>query len=389
MWLPADEADEADEARPFPSLRHDLGHGTDGMGIGLVGVGWIARLAHLPAYRKAGFRVVAAADPDPEARRVAAVDWGIPHTYADYRDMLARADVLVVDVATPAEQHPAIVAAAAAAGKHLLVQKPFARNYAEADAMVRIAATHGVRLAVNQNARWAPAYQVAQRLVACGRLGEAYLFEHAFRGGGWGMPGIPPQSTWYSGVRHGILFESAIHYLDAAWWIMGAAPVRAACLWGRIPPGSPGPAAYALITAELANGAYATLSFNPPHVGDEPTCGFRVAATRGSLVGDAGWVHWWNSERDRGDWLEVHLGGPGPVVHRRSWRTCWFPDAFRGAMADLMDAVRADRTPLCSGADNLHTMLFVEACIRSADERHGDFVSLEETRQRAEAGREA
>ncbi len=367
-------------------MEHDLGRGSEALGIGLVGVGWIARLAHLPAYRKAGFRVVAAADPAPEARRAAAEEWGVAHVYADYEEMMAHPGVAVVDVATPADTHPAVVAAAVAAGKHLLLQKPFARSYAEALSMVRSAEAGGVRLAVNQNARWAPAYQVAQRLVAHGALGEAFLFEHAFRGGGWGMPGIPPQAGWYRGVRHGLLYESAIHYLDAAWWIMGSAPVRAACVWGQVPLQGTTREAYALITVQLADGAYATVSFYPPHRGDDPTCSFRVHAQRGNLVGDVGWVHWWNSQRDRGDWLEIQVDEPHPARHRRSWRTCWFPDAFRGAMADLMDAVQAGREPLCSGADNLRTMLLLEACVLSADERQGGFVDLDEARQRASGG---
>jgi predicted dehydrogenase len=70
---------------------------------------------------------------------------------------------------------------------------------------------------------------------------------------------------------------------------------------------------------------------------------------------------------DRPDTLALHVAGEAPAAY--AFDTRWFPDAFLGPMADLMDAVATGREPETSGRDNLHTLAVVLAAYRSADER--------------------
>ena len=105
----------------------------DRIGIGLIGCGGIARSAHLPALAALSERVElrATADIDAAAAKLAAAPWGAVHS-TDYRTVLGRPDIAAVIVATPEYLHAEQVSAAAAAGKHVLCEKPLARTLAEA-----------------------------------------------------------------------------------------------------------------------------------------------------------------------------------------------------------------------------------------------------------------
>src|SRR4051794_2414779 len=92
-------------------------------GIAIVGCGTIVRQAHLPAYRKFGYRVVGACDVVAAAARATAEQFDIPYWTTDIDELLARPDVDVVDLAVHASQRPPLVAKIAAAGKHILSQK--------------------------------------------------------------------------------------------------------------------------------------------------------------------------------------------------------------------------------------------------------------------------
>jgi len=142
--------------------------------IGMVGFGGIARHAHAPAYRRAGWRVVAAADPSPEARR-AAGEMGVERVMEDFRDLVADPEVEVVDLLTQPTVREEAVRVAAEHGKHLVTEKPLASSVEEAERMVAIAREGGILLAVHQNYRWMPAPFVARNIVAAGWIGSPYL----------------------------------------------------------------------------------------------------------------------------------------------------------------------------------------------------------------------
>src|ERR1700741_1285826 len=98
-------------------------------GIGIVGAGGIVNYAHLPAYKKAGFKVVAITDQNREKAERTAKEHAIDRVCGSVDELLAQPDIELVDIAVYPTEQTAIVERASGAGKHLLCQKPFADEY--------------------------------------------------------------------------------------------------------------------------------------------------------------------------------------------------------------------------------------------------------------------
>jgi predicted dehydrogenase len=155
---------------------------TPRIGIGLIGYAFMGA-AHSHAFRTAPHFFDLPLVPDltvivgrDRARlQAAAAKLGWRETETDWRKVLQRDDVQLVDVCTPGDTHAEIAIAALEAGKHVLCEKPLANTVAEAEAMTEAAeraAAHGVRSMVGFTYRRVPAIAFARQLVAEGRLGE-------------------------------------------------------------------------------------------------------------------------------------------------------------------------------------------------------------------------
>jgi predicted dehydrogenase len=113
----------------------------------------------------------------PDATEAAAQKLGWAEWATDWREVVGRDDVDVVDICTPGDSHRDIALAALAAGKHVLCEKPLANSVAEAEEMAEAAAAarnRGVRSMVAFNYRRTPALALARQLVADGRLGRIH-----------------------------------------------------------------------------------------------------------------------------------------------------------------------------------------------------------------------
>ena len=154
------------------------------IGIGLIGYAFMGA-AHSQAWRTAphffdlplrpNLTVVAGRDSARVTEAACRLGWA--DTETDWRQLLHRDDVDIVDICTPGDTHAEIAIAALEAGKHVLCEKPLANTVEEAEAMVRAAekaAAHGVRSMVGFTYRRVPAIALARQLVAEGRLGTLH-----------------------------------------------------------------------------------------------------------------------------------------------------------------------------------------------------------------------
>lgn len=327
-------------------------------GIGIIGAGGIVNGAHLPAYRKAGLNVVAICDVKEDAVKSTANRWGIQNTYCEVEQLLARPDVDIVDIAIPNQGRVEIVEAAAVAGKHILIQKPFAYSYEEALHMVQMAEKCGVKLAVNQNARWAPFYRAVKEILDTGVLGTPYLITHEMRINQDATMG----DTWFAKVPHFLLVDYEIHHIDLMRYWSKQSPSRVYVSATKMPGQNFESEMTALSILEFPDGARATLTTVDTAQSPDHFWRFSIEGSLGSLYGTIHrnytnpCIQYFSNAQPK-EWVR-------PVVEGD-----WFPDAFYGSMFELMNAIQEDREPSTSGRDNLETIKVLSGMIQSIEER--------------------
>ncbi len=321
------------------------------MGIGIIGAGNIVQIAHLPAYRAAKLPVVAAFDPNPAA--VEAAQKVIPTIEAapSIDAILADDRIEVVDIATHPSIRPELVEQALRAGKHVLSQKPFADDMETARRMVAVAAETGRTLAVNQNGRWAPAWNGASRLIEQGAVGEVVAVTHEFHKYGWWGTETP-----FDKLDHAAIHDYAIHFIDISLvWMGGVLPraVRARNYRTPTQPEDSHTPWGAWIELDFADGRNAFVRAPGRVVGRAEGHAFEIFGTAGTLRGSELGSQALSLETFEG--LE-HIPLEGS----------WFPDAFAGPMLELQAAVREGRMPSHDATNNLLTISSTLAAVESA-----------------------
>jgi len=158
---------------------------TEELNVGLVGCGFMGK-AHSNAWLNAGkffdlpmkpvMKAICGLPEDEDALRRMAENWGWEGYETDYKELVKREDIDLVDVATPNNTHAEISIAGAEAGKNVACEKPLAMSVAEAKEMLQAVKEAGVRHMVWFNYRRVPAVALARRLIDEGRIGKIYHF---------------------------------------------------------------------------------------------------------------------------------------------------------------------------------------------------------------------
>ena len=156
--------------------------------VALIGHQFMGK-AHSNAYRQVGrffpgkYRLrmkVLCGKASAEELEATARQFGWEESDGEWERVIARKDIDVVDVSTPGYLHHPMVLAAAAAGKHIICEKPLANTLAQANEMLRAVEKAGVKHYVNYNYRRTPAVAYAKRLIEEGRVGNAYHYHGAY-----------------------------------------------------------------------------------------------------------------------------------------------------------------------------------------------------------------
>ncbi|MFB9523948.1 Gfo/Idh/MocA family protein [Streptomyces cremeus] len=277
-------------------------------GIGMVGYAFMGA-AHSQGWRTAGrvfdlpARPVLAAvcGRDRDAVRAMADRHGWAATETDWRDLIARDDVQVVDICTPGDSHAEIAIAALAAGKHVLCEKPLANTVEEARAMVeaaRQAAGRGQVAMVGFNYRRVPALTYARTLVAEGRLGVLRHIRAAYRQDWLVDPAAP--MTWRlrrDRAGSGALGDLGAHLVDLAQYLAGEELTGVSALTETFVRRRPDPDTgarsaevtvddAALFTGRLASGALASFEATRMAAGRKNSLRIELNGEKGSLAFD-------------------------------------------------------------------------------------------------------
>ena len=195
-------------------------NGTEKIRFGIIGCGRIApkhaeSIAALP-----DAELVAVCDIVPEHAQAFADKYkAVPYT--DYREMLKRADLDVVTIATPSDLHAPIGIAAAQAGKHVMVEKPMAMTLRSADELIKACQSAGVKLAVIHQNRFNKSIKLLRQALDNGRFGKLTHGQATVR---WNRDdNYYAQAPWRGTKLQdgGVLMNQSIHNIDLLQWMFG------------------------------------------------------------------------------------------------------------------------------------------------------------------------
>ena len=197
--------------------------------VGFIGCGRISDL-HAAAYLHSKHATITAvADPDESNRTTRGNAWGVPESaqHADAADLLARDDVDMVEVLVPHHLHEQVAQQAAAAGKHISLQKPMAMGLDEADRIIAAASDAGVTLKVFENFVFYPPIQRARDLIDNGEIGDVLSIRLKSAAGysteGWEVPAEAMAWRFDPGRSGGgpQVFDDGHHKFASAWYLHG------------------------------------------------------------------------------------------------------------------------------------------------------------------------
>ncbi len=279
-----------------------LGSGT--LGVAMIGYAFMGK-AHSNAWRNVtsffdvpAFEQKVLVGRDAAGVAEAAARYGWAETATDWRSVLERDDIHIVDICAPGWMHAEIAIAALEAGKHVLVEKPLANTLAEAEAMAdaaRSARERGVQSMVGFNYRRVPALALAKELIAEGRVGTVRQVRAAYLQDWLVDPESP--MTWRLNKEtagSGALGDIASHAIDQVLFLLCD---QVTAVSGRLHtftssrPGPKGPeevtvddAAWATLT--LASGAIASVEVSRVATGQKNSLKLEIYGDQGSLLFD-------------------------------------------------------------------------------------------------------
>ena len=287
------------------------------IGIGVIGFGWMGQ-AHSRAYRdipvyypESGIRprLVAVADNVPARVDLAKTNFGFETGIADWRELMARDDIDVIDITAPNALHQELVEAAAAAGKHIACEKPVGIS-PEATAAIEAAARRaGVITSCGYNYRWAPLVQYTRQLISEGRLGDLTHYRGRFFSMyGRDRLGLLSWRFLQEEAGYGVLSDIMSHTIDMAQYLCG--PIRRVVAtketfvrerplprpgtgthYDRGKPGDPTGAVtnedYVGALVEFENGVRGTLEADRSMFGPQSSMAFELNGSKGA----ASWDH--------------------------------------------------------------------------------------------------
>ncbi|TVR46540.1 MAG: gfo/Idh/MocA family oxidoreductase [Planctomycetota bacterium] len=187
--------------------------------VGIIGAGQISQGAANDFNGDARAQVVALADPSPERLNALADKAGIPKRFSTGEELIAADGIDAVYVAVPNKFHAPLAKAALEADKHVILDKPFALNLPEAQAVAAAAAASGRVLMLGMNQRFKPSSQIARARVRAGVFGEVYHAKACWRR----RAGIPRIGSWFTQKAvsgGGGLLDIGVHMLDLALYVL-------------------------------------------------------------------------------------------------------------------------------------------------------------------------
>lgn len=326
------------------------------VGMGGWGRDWARMLRRHPELAE----TVACVDVQPQMLELlrADVDMAEGACYSSLEAALAETDADAVLVTTALAEHVPVTLAALAAGKHVLVEKPFAPSLDEAQRAVDAAATAGRVLQVSQNYRFYPAAQAVAALVREQTLGPVSAVTAQFRKY---ANTAPRAGNQHYQLRHPLLMDMSIHHFDLMRFVLGQEPATVTCHAWNPPWSNFAEPAAAVATIVFDGGAVVDYQGSWVSTAPPTTWGgaWRIECAGGTIE--------WTSRDDTStdsDAVTVRPWG------KRARRILLPPQPYfdrAGSLAAFVSAIEHGAEPPTSGRDNLGSIGLMFATIAAAE----------------------
>ncbi len=277
----------------------------DKLRIGIIGAGRWAASAHLPGYMRSPLsEVVCICDLDRKLAEKRAAEFNIPAVVTDYREMLDRKDIDVIDVCTRPDSkdddnHEILAFSALEAGKHCLCEKPVAHDYRNTWKAHRLAESKGLKTKVGLTFRYAPAMRYMRKLIEDGFVGERYIFNGFEQNSQFISPDIPVTKkdlvpeTPYPELKVSSLEGYGAPIIDLSMWFMDSHLTQVVGTLKNFVPYRTNAEGKQVRTniddgdiylGEYASGAICSVQSSYVTVGNYPGLEARVYGSKGALI---------------------------------------------------------------------------------------------------------
>ena len=361
--------------------------------VALIGYAFMGR-AHSNAWRQVGsffspkltprLKVICGRDRTAVGKAAARLGWEEAAT--DWRDVVARPDIDVVDVSTPGDTHAEIAIAAARAGKHVLCEKPLANDVREAKQMLAAVKKAGVVHMLCHNYRRAPAVMLARELVASGKLGRIFHYRGTYLQDWPVDPALP--LVWRfrkEKAGSGALGDILSHSLDLGRFVLGSEVTEVAGALETFVKQRPLPEDpkrkgrvtvddAALALARFANGALGSIEGSRFAPGRKNYNRFEVNGSRGSIafhmerMNELEYYSLDDDPKVRGFRL-VQATEPGHAYFKAWWpagHIIGYEHTFTHTVLDFLEAVASRKRVKPDFEDGVRNQLVLEAIEKAA-----------------------
>ena len=330
--------------------------------VGIIGSQFISTILAESFQRCQSAETVAVASPTPGNAEKFAVEHSIPNHFTDYADLLAMDGIDMVVIGIPNNLHCEVVLAAARAGKHIVIEKPFCLNMAEADQMIEAARIANVKLMYEEELCFTPKYVRLKQLLDSGALGNPTLIKQSEKHDG-------PHAQHFWDVNRsggGVTMDMGCHAIEFFRWMLGRPPVKS--VYAQMNTHVHGDKTIgddnALIILEFENGVVA--------VADESWTKLGGMDDRAEVHGSKGVAY---ADLLHGNSIQTYsLDGYDYAVEKagdtKGWTFTIYDEAynygFHQEMAHFVDCVQNDKQPEVTGEDARTVLEIVFAAYESA-----------------------
>jgi myo-inositol 2-dehydrogenase/D-chiro-inositol 1-dehydrogenase len=365
------------------------------LNIGLVGYGFMGR-THSNAFLQAGrffelaYRPVlkAVCARNPERLRAFAENWGYESSETDWRRLVERKDIDLIDIASPNDTHAEIATAAAKAGKMVMCEKPLGRDAREAQAMTDAVESSSVPNMVWYNYRRVPAVVLLKHLIDEGRFGRIFHYRAKFLQD-WTISRDLPQGgegLWRLDAAvagSGVTGDLLAHAIDTALWLNGSITGVSAMtetfikerkhnLTGKVQPVGIDDASAFL--CRFQNGSLATFEATRYARGHKALYTLEINGEHASAMWDLHDLHQlqYFDHRDEGrvrGWRSVHISDSDHPYMKRWWvpgLQIGYEHTFIHQVADFLEGLSTAKPAAPSFRDGLATDQVTDAVLKSA-----------------------